>query len=210
MFFAGFATWLPLPGVCLFVSSLSDDSLWNAADDDTIPDPAGHKRRFQGLHNTGWLWSTGDHTTGKHTLGALLRVTGSSIFKGCNFIWPGSIRKFWKTLPKKHCLELAIKVSCFGYIYMYIYNQRSRNDASLTPSVINFSIQVSAYMLSQARTLTFLSTKPHCLCGPAFPAWRRHAIKQYIYQRCSCKILELEELRGETFFLCSWLFKGGN
>ncbi len=49
--------------------SLSDDSLWNAADDDTIPDPAGHKRRFQGLHNTGWLWSTGDHTTGKHTLG---------------------------------------------------------------------------------------------------------------------------------------------
>jgi len=40
-------------------------SLWNAAHDDTIPDPATHKRRIQGLHNTGWLWNVGDHTTGE-------------------------------------------------------------------------------------------------------------------------------------------------
>ena len=36
-----------------------------AAHDDTIPDPAAKPRRFQGLHNTGWLWNVGDHTTGE-------------------------------------------------------------------------------------------------------------------------------------------------
>ena len=40
-------------------------SLWNAADDDTIPDPAAKPRKFQGLHSVGWLWNVGDHTTGE-------------------------------------------------------------------------------------------------------------------------------------------------
>ena len=39
-------------------------SLWNAAHDDTIPDPVAKKASFTGLHNAGWLWNTGDHTTG--------------------------------------------------------------------------------------------------------------------------------------------------
>mmetsp|Transcript_44807 Transcript_44807/g.65779 ORF Transcript_44807/g.65779 Transcript_44807/m.65779 type:complete len:92 (+) Transcript_44807:130-405(+) len=39
-------------------------SLWNAAHDDTIPDPEVKKTRTTGLHNTGWLWTVGDKTTG--------------------------------------------------------------------------------------------------------------------------------------------------
>lgn len=39
-------------------------SLWNAAHDDTIPDPVAKKASFTGLHNAGWLWNIGDHTTG--------------------------------------------------------------------------------------------------------------------------------------------------
>jgi hypothetical protein len=48
--------------VCFFLANIS---LWNAAHDDTIPDPDVKKTRIQGLHNTGWLWTVGDHTTGK-------------------------------------------------------------------------------------------------------------------------------------------------
>jgi len=41
------------------------NSLWNAAHDDTIPDPEVKKTRTTGLHNTGWLWTVGDKTTGE-------------------------------------------------------------------------------------------------------------------------------------------------
>lgn len=50
-------------------------SLWNAAHDDTIPDPKSHSQtKIQGLHNANWLWNVGGQETGS----AVHAITGQN------------------------------------------------------------------------------------------------------------------------------------